>query len=342
MFPINKRRRPLPTGFTLVELLVVIAIIGILIGMLLPAVQSVREAARRTACTNNLRQLGLALHNYESALGEFPASRLGPDFSVNSSVTEQFGATSPFQSWTTTMLPYMEQAGIGSQYDFESPWFDDASSGNYDLIQNQLSIFQCPSVGERNRSDNYHVVGAAAGDYGTISEVDDDLYIDILPGFTEANHPRESQREGLLARFKGNKIRDCFDGLSNTLFVAECAGQPECFIAGGRKMTPEDFANYEGGKIANFRGQFVMNDGTGWADPNCSFKINGVQEIGLDQPGPKVINGINASEVYAFHRGGANFNFGDGSTSFLTESVDTLTFVQLSTRSGGEVISGDF
>ena len=142
-------------GFTLVELLVVIAIIGILIGMLLPAVQAVREAARRTACSNNLRQLGLALHNYESALGEFPPSRLGPDFSISSSITEQFGATSSFQSWTTVMLPYVEQASLGNMYDFNSPWFDNANSNNLELIQTQLSLFNCPSVGQDERTDPF-------------------------------------------------------------------------------------------------------------------------------------------------------------------------------------------
>lgn len=337
----NKKRFGDKSGFTLVELLVVIAIIGILIGMLLPAVQSVREAARRSACSNNLRQLGLALHNYESALGEFPPSRLGPVFSISSSITEQFGASSSFQSWTTKMLPYIEQAAIGNEYDCQVVWFDNSFSNNYELIQNQLPIFQCPSVGLRNRADPFHVVNAAVGDYGIISEVDDDLYIDILPGFTEANLPRLAQREGLLAKFKGNKIRDCLDGLSNTLFVAECAGQPDCWIR-RRQMTAQDFEDYQGGNVANFGGRFVVKDGTGWADPDCSFKINGVQDVTLDQPGPNVINAINASEVYAFHRGGANFNLGDGSTRFLSESVDLLTFVQLSTRAGGELITGDF
>ena len=97
-------------GFTLVELLVVIAIIGILIGLLLPAVQQVREAARRTQCLNNLRQIGLGLHNYESALGEFPPSRLNPDDNlIPSGMTNNPGAESAFQSWTTLLLPYYEQ-----------------------------------------------------------------------------------------------------------------------------------------------------------------------------------------------------------------------------------------
>ena len=324
-------------GFTLVELLVVIAIIGILIGMLLPAVQSVREAARRTACLNNLRQLGLSLHNYESAFGEMPPQRLGPTFSISSQISNQFGASSEFQSWTVSLLPYIEQVGIGGMYNFEEAWFDNLDSQNYDLIQGQLPIFICPSVGLRNRTDPYHVIGAAAGDYGTISEVDDDTYSDVL----QVTVPPVAAREGLLTKFKANKFRDCQDGLSNTLFVAECAGQPEAWVVGHR-MTAEEFANYEDDKVANFNGQLVLNDGTGWADPNCSFKVNGAREDGLDKPGPKMINAINASEVYSFHTQGASFNFGDGATSFLSESVDTLTFIQLSTRSGGEIITGDF
>ena len=326
-----------PNGFTLVELLVVIAIIGILIGMLLPAVQSVREAARRSACLNNLRQHGLSLHNYESALGEFPPQRVGPTYSISPAITNQFGASSECQSWTTKLLDYIEQSGIAGIYDAAEPWMDTISSQNYEVIQNSIPVFVCPSVGLKNRTDQYHVIGAAVGDYGTISEVDDDTYSDVLG----VEVPPVQAREGLLSKFKGNKIRDCYDGLSNTLFVAECAGQPEVWVV-GHLMTLHEFSIYQDDKVSNFNGQLVMNDGTGWADPNCSFKINGAREDGLDKPGPKMINAINASEVYAFHVGGASFNFGDGATRFLRESVDTLTFMQLSTRAGGEVITGDF
>ena len=103
-----------------------------------------------------------------------------------------------------------------------------------------------------------------------------------------------------------------------------------------------DFQAYQDSKIANFNGQLVVIDGTGWADPDGSFKINGATEDGLDKPGPRVINAINASEVYSFHVNGAGFNFGDGSTRYMRESIDTLTFVQLATRSGGEVVAGEY
>ena len=172
-------------------------------------------------------------------------------------------------------------------------------------------------------------------------KLDDDTYVEVLNGFTVQNLPDEDQREGLLTKFKANKIRDCYDGLSNTLFVAECAGQPEAWIANGL-MTMEDYLVYSDDKVAVFQGQLVQNDGTGWADPDSSFKINGASADGLHKPGPKMINAINASEVYAFHRGGANFNLGDGSTRFLAESIDALTFVQLATRAGGELIKSDY
>ena len=333
----NRLHRP---GFTLVELLVVIAIIGILIGMLLPAIQSVREAARRTACLNNLKQIGLALHNFESARSEFPPARLGPSSVIPSGVSCFFGASSEFQSWTTVMLPYIEQANVSNQFNFERSWFDNQFSNNWELSKTQLDVFTCPSVGLNNRRDPFHVKDAAAGDYGTLSEVDDDTFLLVL-GYTFSNLPDVDQREGLLTKFKGNDIRDVRDGLSNTIFVAECAGQPEVWIAGG-KMTLEDFANYRDDKVVNFQGLLAPQDGTGWADPDGSFKVNGATPDGLDKPGPKMINAINVSEVYAFHTGGANFNFGDGSTRFIAESVSANTFAQLVTRSGGELISGDF
>ena len=321
-------------GFTLVELLVVIAIIGILIGMLLPAVQSVREAARRTQCLNNMRQLGLSLHNYESAHNTFPPSRLEPnDQRIPASQTANSRAETAFQSWTTLLLPFIEQVNLSDNFDYNAPWFDANGSGNLSVISTQLSIYQCPSSPTPDGVDPYHCLGAAAGDYGSINEVKRRVYTDVL-GIAD---PGEEARSGLLSRFVENRIAVATDGLSNTLYVAECAGQPEVHIASG-KMTSEDFARYRDDKVIDFNGSFVPEDGTGWADPDCGFSINGATNDGLDRHGPRMINAINVSEAFSFHEGGANFAMADGSTHFISDSIAPETFVGLCTRAGGEVV----
>ena len=335
-------------GFTLIELLVVIAIIGILVSLLLPAVQQVREAARRTSCLNNMRQLGLALHNYESAYKAFPPSRLEPDDNlIPADLTNSTGSSageSAFQSWTTLILPFIEQNNLANRFDYDYAWYDNVDSGNpgdpndltnYQVISTQLNLFLCPSTPGQERSDKYHVVGAAAGDYGSINEVKKKVYTEVL-GYTAA--PASSARSGLLSKFKKNPISNCLDGTSNTLYVAECAGQPDVYIAQGR-MTFDDFANYTDDKVIEFDGELVPTDGVGWADPDCGFSINGASSTGLDKYGPKMINAINVSEVYSFHPGGATFALADGSARFINEDIDAETFVALCTRSGSEVIA---
>ncbi|MFK7768797.1 MAG: DUF1559 domain-containing protein [Mariniblastus sp.] len=320
-------------GFTLVELLVVIAIIGILIGMLLPAVQMVREAARRTQCLNNMRQLGLSLHNYESAHKAFPPSRLVPDDNTMPSGVSNSGASSAFQSWTTLILPFIEQGNLADTYDYRQAWFDNVSSDNYTAIAYQLELFKCPSSPTKNGRDPYHVINAAAGDYGSINEVKKKVYTQVL----NVPEPSSAGRLGLLGKFEKNPIAACTDGTSNTFFVGECAGQPDVFIARGR-MTLDDFGNYTDDKVINFNGRLVPTDGTGWADPDSGFSINGASATGLDKYGPFMINKINVSEVFSFHDQGASFAMADGSVHFVAESVDAAPFVAMCTRAGGEVI----
>jgi len=314
-------------GFTLVELLVVIAIIGILVSMLLPAVQQVREAARRTQCMNQVRQLGLALHNYESAFSAFPPSRSEPDDQlIPSGVTQNPGAESAFQSWTTLILPFIEQTNLGATFDQNQPWFEQTTT-----ISTQLEIFTCPSTPEVSRVDPYHVVGAAAGDYGSINEVKKKVYTQVLG----LDDPGDNARAGVLQKFQRNPLSRVSDGTSNTLLLAEAAGQPDCYLASGR-MTATDFANYTDDKAIEFDGRFVAEDGTGWADPDCGFSINGATNDGLNKSGPKMINAINIGEAFGFHPGGAVFGAADGSVHFLEENINPLSFVELCTANGGE------
>ena len=197
----------------------------------------------------------------------------------------------------------------------------------------QLPAFQCPSTPGSDREDPNWVVGAAAGDYGSINEVKKKVYTSVL-GMAD---PGESSRAGVLAKGVKNKIRDITDGTSNSIMIAEAAGQPEVFTSKGR-MTPAMFANYTDDKVVNIGGKFVPADGTGWADPDCGFSINGATADGLTKYGPYMVNAINVSEVFSFHTGGAQVALADGSCRFLSANVDTGVFVSACTRAGGEVI----
>lgn len=312
-------------GFTLIELLVVIAVIAILISLLLPAIQNAREAARRTQCRNNLKQLVLAIHNYESQYSVLPASRLNP----NVEIEDNPGNESAYQSWTTLALPFIEQSSLQRLIDFDYAW---SSLRNRPAVSQQLNVFLCPSAPGSERTDPNWVVGAAAGDYNSINEVKKRVYTDVF-GIAD---PGSFSRSGVLRKGAQNRFRDVLDGTSNTIILAEVAGQPEIWVA-GQRMNADTFASYTDDKVIDLGGRYVSADGTGWADPDNGFSINGATVDGLTKYGPFFINKINTSELYGFHPGGAMAGLADGSVRFLSESVDGRAFVAICTRAGGEV-----
>jgi prepilin-type N-terminal cleavage/methylation domain-containing protein/prepilin-type processing-associated H-X9-DG protein len=305
-------------AFTLIELLVVISIIGILIGLLLPAVQKVREAANRTQCTNNLKQVGLALHNFHDTNQHLPSSTNVPGL--------------PRSSAFTFLLPYFEQDNLYKAYDFNSNWYDLV---NLPVSQTKLSLLICPSSPTPDRLDGRPEAWSplvAITDYGIITHVAQRLYLTGLvdnygPGAMPKNEPRP-------------RLADITDGTSNTILVAESAGRPNLWRAGQLVGVPPA----------------IRVNGGGWTRAATAFSIEGSSADGTIFPGPCAVNCTNGEDVttypdpyygrdgsgavYAFHTSGANALFGDGSVHFLQQSISIRTLAALVTRSGGEVISG--
>jgi prepilin-type N-terminal cleavage/methylation domain-containing protein len=304
-------------GFTLIELLVVIAIIAILIGLLLPAVQKVREAANRIKCSNNLKQVGLGLHNYQAQNGFFPPGAVTTSTTVAATETRRkLGITTPSDhSWTPFLLPFIEQDNLHRQYNFNAHWY---STANQAVRETLLSIFVCPSTPGGAQRFNQRTVGgvtarAAAGDYAP-----NNAYGAALEGLGLVDVA--VNRNGILQVNQVWSIAEIRDGTSNTSIIAECAGRP---------------ARYQAGRLISPTGQ---QDG-GWADRENEYITHGYSADGTSTPGPCHTNCTNNNEVYSFHSGGAMHVLADGSVRFVKASMNIRLFVKLLTRSGDDIVN---
>lgn len=301
----NARRRP--DGFTLVELLVVIAIIGILIGMLLPAVQMVREAARRITCSNNMRQQTIACLNHESAFGGFPAVYLSGN---------QPG-------WVTAILPFIEQGNLSNLWpDGLNPdntnWQDPSLT---DVVSTVLPFMSCPSSAEGGK-----VLGppefsftAATADYAAAVSFNIDLYRQLFPSssLSDTTSPMQVGRIGSLSGVT--------DGTSNTILTVEMAGRPYWYLRGGRKSTSTT--------------NNPRTYGFGFWAHNNAHNISTFNADGSDRGIESAINTSNQFGVYAFHPGGATVALSDGSVHFKSSATSPQVLASLITRSGGEIVS---
>jgi prepilin-type N-terminal cleavage/methylation domain-containing protein len=331
------------TGFTLIELLVVIAIIAILIGLLLPAVQKVREAAARMSCSNNLKQLGLAALNYESGNGTLPPSLI-VNLGAAPGQPGQPGYPYPgiIHSWAVSLLPYIEQGNLAQLYNLNYPFMSSpaiipGTPDNQSVIKTQVKTFLCPSTpraaGALNtRSYTFGPYSfpfqAAPSDYATDSSINQDAITFFgYPAGTTQNQMWSAMRPQLrgaglglvgYAPMEPFTILAVTDGTSNTILLAEDAGRPDRWIAGQRV------------------GSGTQNDG-GWGDPDSDYGLDGVVVTGrtTTSPGNCVINCDNDNETYAFHLGGANHAFTDGSVRFVRASINPQTYAALITAQGG-------
>jgi len=297
-------------GFTLIELLVVIVIIGMLVALLLPAVQQAREAARRAQCSNNLRQIGLALHNYEGQSGMFPTSTRPPP--------AQSGPNKA--AALARILPFLEQANLFQQYSFNVNWFD---APNAPLVRTQLAVFHCPSTPNSNRLDTNPVAAGstsfsgprACADYAPLEGIGS-----LLTGTGLIDRQSEGSPSTLQVNFTQCRIADVTDGTSSTMLIAEDAGRPIWYIRGHVAPAP------------------LVMPGAGWADDEQDFFLHGAQADALaTPPGPCAVNCHNDGEIYSFHPGTANTLFADGHVKNLSASIDIRIVARLITPRSQEI-----
>ena len=309
------QRRIRQLGFTLIELLVVIAIIAMLVALLLPAVQQVREAARRSECKNNLKQIGLALHNYHDTFTVFPPGNIDAEW-----------------GYQCFLLPYVDQAAGYNAINFQNDVR--ASDGAYhcapeatrlyniqrgtgrpSILARSQSIYNCSSDPLGMQFFDYNL-GFGPLSYSTYAGISGDKTFVVAEGKyqyirTSPNYgmtPRPAPQNGMFYNISSTRTRDVTDGLSGTMAVGE------------RGIDPT--RNFGGNLCAGFEGDPYIPTGSGFSAPIFPLDAN---------------YQTNQSHFFSYHAGGAHFLFGDGSVRFLSYSVDYPTFKSMSTRGGSEV-----
>jgi prepilin-type N-terminal cleavage/methylation domain-containing protein len=315
-------------GFTLVELLVVIAIIGVLVALLLPAVQSAREAARRIQCSNNVKQIMLSMHNFHDTHLVFPPGAVRAPLGFNAithpeplAVHTKFNlpTTGILHGWGQFILPFMEQKPLADKYLWDQDW---RSMANRQVVEAQVNSFVCPSTPNFKRWDEgtsgAFTIKAAASDYGILNKSN-------AATLSGAGIPMDAgtiaSPDGVMEVNEILRMSDIVDGTANTFWLDECAGRPKRYRRGHKVA-----AGLQTGTASAF------------SDSNEHI-IHGAVASGSPQTGPVAINATNEDEMYSFHPGGAMAGFGDGAVRFLSDSIEMKVAGALVSRNGGESVA---
>jgi prepilin-type N-terminal cleavage/methylation domain-containing protein len=338
-------------GFTLVELLVVIAIIGVLVALLLPAVQAAREAARRSQCSNNLKQIGLALHNFENTFRYMPPYDF--DFTANPNPSNPLGDQRQGHPPLAMILPFMEQGNIANAVRTDFSAIDPANWppnwGTNVASSVTVKSYVCPSTPTRTLDLSPYFVSLGlpdagpfvigASDYAAVRGIHNNFQAACAP--LSPTNSADGGALGVLGHMQppGTLIRgkatfaDILDGTSNTILMGESAGRHQVYSRGRRPVNP------------NTPGTAGWSLNGGYSDVNNAIQIRGFDNLGLSMHGGCcAVNCTNggstaAYQLFSFHPGGVNILRCDASVSLLSESTATGVIGALSTRAGGEVVN---
>jgi prepilin-type N-terminal cleavage/methylation domain-containing protein/prepilin-type processing-associated H-X9-DG protein len=347
-----KQPNALRSGFTLIELLVVIAIVAILMGLLLPAVQKVREAAARITCANNLKQIGLALHNYHDTNQAFPQAYKPlptPDPTAPPG-TGTYGASA-----FTLILPYIEQDNVYRRIDVNRAALSAINMPPANAAYSTpIKTFLCPSAPGQPTVDYSAELGRSFGNFGISVSYPPGLVFgrtDYCPDAgMSADIPGININAGasIICQPPDGPVRivAITDGTSNTIMIVEDAGRPGWYGSKGLVTSAGSYTAGPNGPAPQGGGAWAdpLNyNATNGADPSGSGIAAGGGFLGIPPAPWSCANGCsNDSEIFAFHSGGSNVLFGDGSVRFVRNGLTMNQMQALLSRAGGEVISFDY